>query len=209
MGDVRIAVSTLFGVEDASAPDSPGEAFVGRPILAGWGEMCSRADWCMEHLPYTGNLLLDEEDSLLLQECLSAYVYGMYAVTIISADAFLERIVTDSVETAGGQISQRGFGQTLESFQNLNFVDRHVTLRVSRLHKIRNNLAHEKGPEHALRLFRRGLKRRVPTEYIMREDAREAICLAYGLAGQLLRNFPRLRLPGLENPIIQRSIFKQ
>lgn len=209
MADVRLFERTLFGIEDAIAAESPGEAFVGRDILLGWEEMCSRADWCMAHLPYTGNLLLDEEDSMLLRECLSAYVYGLYAVAIISADAFLERIITDVVETAGKDAGMRGFGKTLDSFSELNLINRVEFDRIVRLHKIRNNLAHERGPDDQFRLFRRSLQLRMLTVQIVKDDAKEAICLAYGLAGRLKRNFPRLNLPGLQDPIIERSIFKE
>lgn len=209
MAEIRIAVSTLFGVEDADAPHSPGEAFVGREILASWNEMCSRADWCMDHLPYTGNLLLDEEDGILLKECFSAYVLGMYAAAIISSDAFLERIITDSVETAGHEVGRQGFGRTLESFAELRLVDTAVFERIVRLHKIRNNFAHERGPSHELRLSRRALSGRRPTAYIIKQDAREAVCLAHGLAGKLLRNFPRTKLPGIDNQVVKRPIFKQ
>ena len=209
MAELRIAVRTLFGREDAEAPESPGEAYVGRKILVGWEDMCSRSDWCMEYLPYTGNLLLDEEDHMLLQECLSAYVYGMYGVAVISSDAFLERIITDSVETAGGEVGRQGFGKTLETFRSLKLIDRFIFDRIVRLHQIRNNLAHERGPDHKLRIFRRALKQRRIAQEIMKEDAREAVCLAYGLAGLLQRNFPRLKLPGVDNRIVQRSIFRQ
>ncbi|MDP3897481.1 MAG: hypothetical protein Q8Q62_12470, partial [Mesorhizobium sp.] len=174
-----------------------------------WDEMCGRADWCMAHLPYTGNLMLDEEDSMLLRECLSAYVYGMYAVAIISADAFLERVVTDCVETAGRDTAKLGFGQTLKSFRELKLVDQIVLDRVDRLHKIRNNLAHERGPDDQMRLFRRALERRTLTQEIAKDDAKEAVCIAYGLAGRLKGNFPRLNLPGLANPVIERSVFKE
>jgi hypothetical protein len=209
MAEIRIAEWTLFGERDAIAPESPGEAFVGRELLRGWSEMCSRADWCMQHLPHTGNLLLDEEDSLLLRECLSAYVFGMYAVAVISADAFLERIITDCVETAGGEVSKRGFGKTLESFQKLKCIDQIVFQSIVRLHKIRNNLAHERGPDDEMRLSHRALNVQSRTENIVKSDAKEGLCLAYGLAGSLQRNFPRLKLPGIGNPVVQRSIFKQ
>lgn len=208
VAEIRFVDKTLFGEWDAF-PRSPGEYYIGKELLLTWDEMRSRAEWCMEDLPYTDNLLLEDEDHRLLRDCMSSYIFGLYAAAVISADAFLERIITDVVETHGKRPAKVGFGGTLATFGKLGLVDKAIFERLQHLHSVRNNLAHEKGPDHEMRIFRRALARRTRAEHLLDTDAKEAICLAYGLAGKLIRNFPRLALPGVGTPRIYRSHYKQ
>ena len=138
-----------------------------------------------------------------------SYIFGLYGVSIIASDSFLERIITDVVETSGKKAGKFGFGKTLAAFAKLRLVDDFIFQRILNLHDIRNNFAHEKGPEHEMRVFRRALARQVHSEHLLRNDAKEAVALAYGLAGKLIRNFPRLAIPGVGTPTIYKSPYKQ
>jgi hypothetical protein len=196
MAEVRFVEATLFGDREAYAT-SEGEFFLARSILGDWDDARERADWCMERVPHTGDLLLDIEDHLLLRECMDAYIHGLFASCIASADAFIERIVTDRLETLGKAKEASGsLGRKLATLEATRILDDYSISRISHLHRVRNNFVHERGPDDEMRLFRRELKQHRLWIDILKADAQEAICLAYGLAVRLKRNFPRLGLPG-------------
>lgn len=88
----------LFGAA-SGANVSLGENYLISEYFWKDDDFISRADWAFENIPFTGTLMLDIEDSLLLSGALKAYIFGLYALVIIAADAFCERHVTDSVES--------------------------------------------------------------------------------------------------------------
>jgi hypothetical protein len=157
----------------------------------------SRADWTFENIPFTGTLLLDMEDSLLLSDALKAYIFGLYALVIIAADAFCERHVLDSVEShEETKKAKRKFWDMIRLAREQGVIPPFLLDRLGRLHKIRNTLCHDKEGDPS-RIDQRLLHERRHHLLFMKEDAKEALCLMYGLAGSQKRNFPRLSIPGI------------
>jgi hypothetical protein len=190
--DIRFVEQTLFGEMDAS-PVSQGEFYAAHHLVSDWEEVRIRSEWCMDHLEYTGDLLLEVEDSKLLADCMRGYIFGLYSATIITSDAFIERLLTDFLESRGMSSESRGsLGKRLSALEKHSLIDENVLRRISRLHRIRNSLAHEKGPEDPFRLFRRAIAEGNSPEQILRTDAGEAVSLAYGIAARVKRNFPRV-----------------
>ena len=195
MENFRLVEESLFGDWNAM-PETAGEKYLANEVFSLWEEAKYRSDWCMEHLELAGDILLEVEDHLLLRDCLNAYVFGLFASTIITADAFIERLTTDFLESNSlGAEAKGSFGRKLAALEKYELLDANVLTWLSKLHRIRNNFAHEKGPDDEMRLFRRALATREAWELLVQRDAREAICLAYGIAARIRRRFPRLALP--------------
>jgi hypothetical protein len=197
--EARVVSVDLFGMSQEVLVTSA-EAFWLNAFWTEYDVGSSRLEWCFDNLPYTGNLMLEEEDATIIREILLAYAAGLYILVIVGADALLERLFTDAIESKGDRRSaRRGFGAILKSAEAIGIIDEFIIKRVSRIHAVRNNFVHEKGPDHELRLFRRMMKDRRfgQTATLLKEDAREALCLAYGVAGRIRRSFPRLAVDGM------------
>lgn len=186
----------LFGAA-SGANISLGENYLISEYFGKNDDFISRADWAFENIPFTGTLMLDMEDSLLLSGALKAYIFGLYALVIIAADAFCERHVTDSVESREEtKKAKRGFWHMIKLAREQGVIAPFLLDRLERLHKIRNTLCHDKEGD-PLRIEQRLLHESRHYLFFMKEDAKEALCLMYGLAGSQKRNFPRLLIPGI------------
>jgi len=186
----------LFG-QDTGFNVSLGEHYLINEYFLKNDEFISRADWVFENLPYTGTLQLEIEDSLLLENALKAYIFGLYSVVIIGADAFCERILTDAVESREDtKVARKGFWHLTKRARRQRFIDDFLLGRIERLHNTRNGLCHPKDDKE-VRLDHRSVREGRHYLYLMKQDAKEGLCLMYGLAGKHPRNFPRLAIPGV------------
>jgi hypothetical protein len=186
----------LFGVA-SGANVSLGEHYLISEYFDKNDDCISRADWAFENIPFTGTLMLDMEDSLLLSDALKAYIFGLYALVIIAADAFCERHVVDSVESREEtKKAKRGFWHMTKFAREQGVIAPFLLDRLERLHKIRNTLCHDKEGDPS-RIDQRSLHDSRHYLLLMKEDAKEALCVMYGLAGSQQRNFPRWSIPGV------------
>ena len=158
----------------------------------------ARADRAMLNVPeFEGNRLLDIEDSMLLDDALNAYIFGLYSSVILSSDSFFERLLTDAVEIRGDRkAARRGFQTVLRRVREMKILHSYLVDRIIRLHEIRNNFCHEKGSDGDFRIFRRALQAPFHHREIIKRDAQEALCIVRGLAGRIERWFPRVEAPG-------------
>lgn len=208
----------LFG-EQSYANLSGGEISVEYELRSRRRAMIERSNWLLDHLDPVENILLDMEGHILFSQVIGCFVNCMDAATIICSVAFLERILTDAIEIRGrDQTAKRGFGNILSELENLKILDSFMIMRLRHLNRVRANFSHEKGSDSEYSLFQRkmNLIRRwpeveFPEKLILRNDAREAICLCHVLATQIPRYFPRLNLPGhprIKEELANVSIFR-
>jgi hypothetical protein len=194
----------LFGAESFDDV-SIGEFFLMRTDP---DDCIARADWAMLNVPeFEGSRLLDLEDSMLLDDALNAYIFGLYSSVILSSDSFCERLLTDAVEIRGDRkAARRGFQTVLKRVREMKILHSYLVDRIIRLHEIRNNFCHERGPDADLRIFRRALLPPFDHHEIIKRDAQEALCIMRGLVGQIERYFPRVEAPG--HPAIREALLK-
>ncbi len=190
-----------------------GELILEWEVIPKLDEICSRIDWAIENLPETGNLLLDVESHLLLGDARQSFYFGAFAACVLCSMAFNERLLTDAVEIRGDlKAARSGFGSVIKATEKMGILHPFLVSRLFHLNRARVNLSHEKGPESEYSLFRRWMRQRIvddidPNFLIMRDDAREALCLAHGIASMIPRYFPRLNLPG--HPEIREEILER
>jgi hypothetical protein len=206
----------LFG-EETHDNISIGEHYLIKQYLWSQDDFLGRADWAFENIPYTGTLMLELEDHLLLEGALKEFIFGLYASVIITADAFCERLLTDAIEThEHTKAARSGLWKIIKVARRLNLLHEYLLKRIERLHQIRNSFCHQKELDHGMKLDRRQLSDNRHYLDILKTDAKEALCLMYGLAGRLPRYFPRFAIPGVgiveelrrENPKRRNKAFK-
>jgi hypothetical protein len=161
-----------------------------------------RANWVMSNVPeFEGSRLLEMEDHSLLNDALNAYIFGCYAAVILTSVAFRERLLTHAVEIRGdNRAARQGFAEILTSAQRFGIVEKYIIDRIRRL------LPRE-GPDSSWRLFRRSLQTRLEVEALLKDDAKEALCLMRGIVNRVQRWFPRQGLPG--HPSIREELLRR
>lgn len=200
MIDLRLRQATLFGEEDVTEV-SDGDLYLAKLLIGRWDDARARAEWFMNHLPLTGDMLVDEEDAAVLRGALESYVLGNFTATIILADSAIERVLANFTRARGWKKKAKsGLSEIAGYLRDQQLLESYVAERLIRLHEIRNNFVHVRPASSGGRLFHRAMHRRLPTEIIIAADAKEAVCLAHAIAARYPQSLPGMHDEPIELP---------